>query len=645
MINSIFYCIQPFLLSDELFEKMLISKASMPDVYEKPTWVKHIDGIYSTFDKLYLVEEIEFKIFKLKDELKEHDDFTAISSRILTADASLLYDDTLKMFSLVFTVTLLYDEKFLYEDDEFYNKIRKMLVLGEEHLYTETIHSVQQSALVAAKDFTEKLFQWDSDKYQISILPDTGNITNLTLINNLEDSAKESVIKQLIRINSISERVKGGYNLVKLKSNKYDYFSFNGRYHTIIINSEDDEYRYISLQYFLQALWFFLSKQIVGIVNSQMRLNNLAIEENFKHNIDLIQMYLSNFKMSIELDMYLYEKFQEQWNLENSFEDIVQKIVKRQEKLQNSEMEKLVKEVYTDTLTKTYTRKWIAENLLDKNGEFSEEGIMCVVDLNKFKKINDTHGHIVGDDVLVYIANQLRTLGEDVVRFGGDEFIVISRNIATRNFTRRMSELQYKVCNKDFRISENDSIKIGFAFGIENFYTGDKFDEVLDRADKKMYKDKEEGCIKKEDIEEKLSYVAKSTVDNIKSTIIAKSQIHGFGLWSVESILPDTVISEALDGQVVEYEFYKKFYMEQNDLFLEWNCISKDKLLIRPFRTKYSFINHSKNPNCEVREIDGALRVISIKEIKQGEELTLNYLNEPIPEEELKRYKNKYLRL
>lgn len=117
-------------------------------------------------------------------------------------------------------------------------------------------------------------------------------------------------------------------------------------------------------------------------------------------------------------------------------------------------------------------------------------------------------------------------------------------------------------------------------------------------------------------------------IDNLKFTHIAKSQIHGNGLFASDNIVACTVLGE-LDGQIVPWELYCKYAMA-----MEWNALAEETLLVRPYRTKYSFINHSRKPNLILA--NNPLRVVVLADVKSGEELTLDYRSEPLPPEYIK---------
>lgn len=137
-----------------------------------------------------------------------------------------------------------------------------------------------------------------------------------------------------------------------------------------------------------------------------------------------------------------------------------------------------------DTLTRAI------EGALEKNEKF------CVVfmDLNKFKPVNDTHGHEAGDKVLKVVAERLKeSLGNQhvVSRIGGDEFVVMLRD-ATRDAAEDimmdvMAELVVPIS-----LENGKEVSVGSSFGIAvAFEDGKTAEDLIKAADKLMYRDKE----------------------------------------------------------------------------------------------------------------------------------------------------------
>lgn len=118
-------------------------------------------------------------------------------------------------------------------------------------------------------------------------------------------------------------------------------------------------------------------------------------------------------------------------------------------------------------------------------------------------------------------------------------------------------------------------------------------------------------------------------LNNIDGTSIALSPTHGLGLFAT-AVIPQGTCLATLDGQRVPWAIYAAAKLSQ-DQFNEWNALPGDMLLVRAFRTKYSFINHSRTPNCAVDTEDDRVRVVALSEILPGEELLLDYRREPLP--------------
>jgi diguanylate cyclase (GGDEF)-like protein len=155
------------------------------------------------------------------------------------------------------------------------------------------------------------------------------------------------------------------------------------------------------------------------------------------------------------------------------------------------ELEKLKEAVYKDELTHTNNRKWLHDNYLEDNSEeFKNNGTLAMIDLNYFKIINDTHGHIIGDKVLIFIANQLKLTKQNVVRYGGDEFIILfPSEISAATAKKTLEDLRENVLTKKLKAHET-MFRTSFSIGVIPFLKGDSLPDIIHKADKNMYEDK-----------------------------------------------------------------------------------------------------------------------------------------------------------
>jgi diguanylate cyclase (GGDEF)-like protein len=149
-----------------------------------------------------------------------------------------------------------------------------------------------------------------------------------------------------------------------------------------------------------------------------------------------------------------------------------------------------------DALSGLYNRHFLesyqSSILESAKREEKKIGFMSL-DLNHFKSINDTYGHSIGDKVLVETAHILRevvkTKGE-VFRLGGDEFLIIIPETQSRLDIQYMKEELLRSFVEDFDISDYP-IKLTLSIGNAVFPDdGEDIDELLQAADKKMYKEK-----------------------------------------------------------------------------------------------------------------------------------------------------------
>jgi len=143
-------------------------------------------------------------------------------------------------------------------------------------------------------------------------------------------------------------------------------------------------------------------------------------------------------------------------------------------------------------------------------------------------------------------------------------------------------------------------------------------------------------------------------IDNINYSQIKQSPIHGYGLFATQDILKNSILG-TLDGQLISWNNYEVLKKELFKLckltkncydyfFIEWNALSKESLLVRAFRTKYSFINHSIYPNLKIIKLGSTkLEIKTCKNIQKGEEFLLNYRDEPLRKEYLMQNENSYL--
>src|SRR5690606_3618054 len=116
------------------------------------------------------------------------------------------------------------------------------------------------------------------------------------------------------------------------------------------------------------------------------------------------------------------------------------------------------------------------------------------MDLDRFKEINDTHGHHVGDRALREVARVLRTTirpYDMCVRYAGDEFIVVLSGCGAGEAEHKRQELQDAVEAVHFEARPGRRVALGISVGVAVFpQDGESYESLLAAADSRMYQDK-----------------------------------------------------------------------------------------------------------------------------------------------------------
>ncbi len=157
----------------------------------------------------------------------------------------------------------------------------------------------------------------------------------------------------------------------------------------------------------------------------------------------------------------------------------------------------LEKKSTIDSLTKVYNRGSLNTYLADlcSNATTSYDTYMLILDIDNFKKINDSFGHIAGDKILIYISNVLKkTLrdGDKIFRFGGEEFVIILNRLGEKCSVDIGNRILKLIRNNNL-IYMGKNISVTASIGVTKFKLSDTTDSFIARADNALYKSKNNG--------------------------------------------------------------------------------------------------------------------------------------------------------
>lgn len=156
----------------------------------------------------------------------------------------------------------------------------------------------------------------------------------------------------------------------------------------------------------------------------------------------------------------------------------------------SSAQKEIIFSLERDTLTGLYNRRYL-KSVYDKDKKHGLKKdtmamFLIMIDLNGFKEVNDTLGHLVGDQILIETARLLKAKfrkRDVIIRYGGDEFIILIET--KRNKEQVIQSMTKKLKSVSRALPYSCSLAYGIACGDKN-----KFHTLLEEADKIMYKHK-----------------------------------------------------------------------------------------------------------------------------------------------------------
>ncbi|MDD5157333.1 diguanylate cyclase [Sulfurimonas sp.] len=154
----------------------------------------------------------------------------------------------------------------------------------------------------------------------------------------------------------------------------------------------------------------------------------------------------------------------------------------------------LSKKIEKDELTDAFNRKFFNKNIASIIKSLDSHTYLGVamIDIDFFKKVNDTHGHNAGDIVLQqfsqYIKSSIR-LDDFLIRWGGEEFIILIKTKSKEALLRAAEHIRQKIEKSKFDIVGNITCSIGITI----YIPGEDIIRTIERADIAMYKSKESG--------------------------------------------------------------------------------------------------------------------------------------------------------
>ena len=162
------------------------------------------------------------------------------------------------------------------------------------------------------------------------------------------------------------------------------------------------------------------------------------------------------------------------------------------------ELRRLSDEVATDALTQIANRRGLTAQFEVERARLDRDGgelVVGLLDIDNFKRLNDTLGHAAGDQALVALAGHVRQSLrpiDGVARFGGEEFVVLLPGTPADEGQRVLTRLQ-RLLSASLFMHEGQEVFVTFSAGVTAYRPGEPLEAALERADEALYEAKRTG--------------------------------------------------------------------------------------------------------------------------------------------------------
>ena len=143
------------------------------------------------------------------------------------------------------------------------------------------------------------------------------------------------------------------------------------------------------------------------------------------------------------------------------------------------------RQVYTDSLTKVFNRRYCDERLRRLSGEYA----LAMIDIDNLKQINDCLGHPAGDTAIYHTAQAIRAIlrsQDELVRYGGDEFLLLFHSLPQNILRRKLEDICRAV--RALRVADLPELRITVSIG--GVYAAGQISELVEKADLALYRAK-----------------------------------------------------------------------------------------------------------------------------------------------------------
>lgn len=221
-----------------------------------------------------------------------------------------------------------------------------------------------------------------------------------------------------------------------------------------------------------------------------------------------VEVYMSNFKIQHAFEMdYRLKRYDGQYrwindrgipfyNKKKEFIGFIGSCMDVTEKIEGQILKEMAQ---NDVLCKTYNRQYsyqLLNDIFSQAREFGTSFCILMMDIDRFKQINDSYGHSAGDKVLkeTVMLTKGEMRGLDIIgRYGGDEFLIGLVHTKAEAALKVAERIRAAIEKTSIMIDQDNQVNVTVSIGIVCLKDEITLDELINNADKKLYEAKKEG--------------------------------------------------------------------------------------------------------------------------------------------------------
>ena len=236
----------------------------------------------------------------------------------------------------------------------------------------------------------------------------------------------------------------------------------------------------------------------------QVRSNVQQLHETVKssHDLNELKMAVAGKLQHVvqAMDDFKRDEDEREHRLQERYENLLDKVERMEQETREvrAHMEAEKARATTDALTGLPNRAAYDERIAEEVARwqrYKTHFSVAVGDLDFFKRINDTYGHLAGDKVLRLIAKvvKLKLRGSDfVARYGGEEFVILMPSTGATEAHQAVDKIRQAVAKSPFNF-HGKPVTVTMSFGVSESQEGDNEESLFSRADEMLYKAKANG--------------------------------------------------------------------------------------------------------------------------------------------------------